>query len=250
MKFGILGYGNLGKAFAEALLYTKMVSPHEISVCDNSDAALSIAKSKSFNVYSTDNINEMIENTDVICIVVKGKVFEELSSVIDKDIIKDKLVISLMAGESFEKIYSLIGNVKLARIMPSVAIATNEGVIAYTKIPENVEEIFKKFGYAFETPPEEIEKVTAFSACGLGFAAYLIDAFSAAGESMGFSHETASHIAALTFKNASESQNFKEKVKEVATPGGATEQGIKHMDSCDVYDIIQAAMQKSYEHTL
>ncbi|MCL2821000.1 MAG: NAD(P)-binding domain-containing protein [Oscillospiraceae bacterium] len=248
MKFGIIGYGNLGKAFASALICTGEIPACDISVYDSSEAALTAAKKESFNIYSADGINEMIKNTDIICIIVKSYVFEELAKNMDQSILKEKLVISMMAGVTFEQIYSLIGQVSLARVMPSIAIATNEGVIAYTKLPEKVSVIFGKFGYAFETEPGNLEKATAFASCGFGFAAYLIDAFAKAGEKMGFPPETASHIAALTFKNASGSSNFRETVKAVATPGGATEQGINHMDSNNIYEIVAEAMQKSYKH--
>jgi len=247
MKFGIIGFGNLGRAFAAAMLYTGKVMRDDIYVCDNSQEALSVAKIESYHSFEIEKINEMIKNTDIICITVKGYVFEELSKKIDKKALKGKFVISMMAGETFEKIYSLIGKVDLARAMPSLAIATNEGVIAYTKVPDEVSEIFEKFGFAFETEPEIIEKVMAFAACGLGYAAYLIDAFAAAGEAMGFSLETASHIAALSFKNAGDIGNFRETVKAVATPGGATEQGVNYMDKCGVYNIVAMAIQKAYE---
>jgi len=247
MKFGIIGFGNLGKAFSSALLCTGDVSADDIIVCDASSEALAIARSGNYDAYEIDEINHVIRLSDVVCIVVKGYVFEELAKKIDKDALKDKTVISMMAGETFEKIYSLIGNVNLARAMPSLAIATNEGVIAYTKLPDKISAIFSKFGFAFETQPDVIEKVMAFAACGLGYAAYLIDAFTAAGEAMGFSLETASHIAALSFKNAGDIGNFRETVKAVATPGGATEQGVNYMDSCDVYGIVAGAIQKAYE---
>jgi len=247
MKFGIIGFGNLGRAFSSALLCTGDVSASDIMICDNSPEALTVANSRNYDVYPIDKINQVISMSDVVCIIVKGYVFEELAKTIDKDAFKDKPVISMMAGETFEKIYSLIGNVNLARAMPSLAIATNEGVIAYTKLPQEISSIFSKFGFAFETQPEIIEKVMAFAACGLGYAAYLIDAFTAAGEAMGFSLETASHIAALSFKNAGDIGNFRETVKAVATPGGATEQGVNYMDSCDVYGIVAGAIQKAYE---
>jgi len=228
-------------------LCTGKVSANEIYVCDNSPNALALAKSELYHTYEITDINKMIADTDVISITVKGYVFEKISELIDRSILGDKLVISMMAGETFEKIYSLIGNVNLARAMPSLAIATNEGVIAYTKIPDEVAGIFSRFGFAFETEPDIIEKVMAFAACGLGYAAYLIDAFAAAGEAMGFSLETASHIAALSFKNAGDIGNFRETVKAVATPGGATEQGIMYMDKCEVYNIVAMAIQKAYE---
>jgi len=247
MKFGILGFGNLGKAFSAALRYTGKVMRSDIYVCDNSAEALTIAEIESYNTYTIDDVNKMIKDTDILCITVKGHVFDIISKQIDKKALKGKFVISMMAGETFEKVYSQIGKVDLARAMPSLAIATNEGVIAYTKVPDEVAEIFQQFGFAFETEPDVIEKVMAFAACGLGYAAYLIDAFAAAGEAMGFSLETASHIAALSFKNAGDIGNFRETVKAVATPGGATEQGVNYMDKCGVYNIVAMAIQKAYE---
>ena len=247
MKFGLIGYGNLGKAFSSALLCSGSVAAEDIYVCDNSPEALAAAAERQHYAYTVADVRRVTESADVICLLVKGYVFEELSKFIDKDSLDGKLVISMMAGETFEKIYSLIGNVHLARAMPSLAIASNEGVIAYTKIPNEVADIFNKFGFAFETEPDVIEKVMAFAACGLGYAAYLIDAFAAAGEAMGFSLETASHIAALSFKNAGDIGHFRQTVKAVATPGGATEQGVNYMDNCDVYGIVAGAIQKAYE---
>jgi len=247
MKFGILGYGNLGKALASALLCTGNVVTEDIIVCDSTPQAIAVAEDERFHAYMSSDINSFIKHADIVCVTVKGYVFEELSKSIDKKALNEKFFISMMAGETFEKIYSLIGNVSLARAMPSLAIATNEGVIAYTKVPDEVARVFNKFGFAFETEPEVIEKVMAFAACGLGYAAYLIDAFAAAGEAMGFSLETASHIAALSFKNAGDIGNFRQTVKAVATPGGATEQGVNYMNNCDVYGIVAGAIQKAYE---
>ena len=189
----------------------------------------------------------MIRSADVIFLTVKGYVFAELAAEIDRSGLEGKIVVSCMAGETFEKIYSLIGEVDLVRVMPSLAIAFLDGVIGYTKSPPELEEIFKKFGYAIEAEPENIEKIMAFSACGLGYAAYLIDAFAVAGEMLGFSVETAAEIAGLTFKNAVDRGGFKDTVKAVATPGGATEQGVIHMNECNVQDIVAAAVRKAYE---
>jgi len=247
MKFGIIGYGNLGKAFASALICTGDVLPGDIYVCDISANALAEAQKESYHTYPVESINELISNSDVIIIVVKGYIFDELSKTIDKNQLSGKLLISLMAGEGFEKLYSILGEVNLARAMPSLAIATNEGVIAYTKVPHDVANIINKFGLAIETQPDGIDKLMAFASCGLGFAAHLMDAFAAAGEAMGFSPEIASQITALTFKNAGDLGNFRKTASSVATPGGATEQGILHMEENDVHDIVATAMQKAYE---
>ena len=247
MKIGIIGFGNLGRALASGLIMSGYSGAGNIFVCDSSPQARAIAECEPFYAHVSDDVNAVIGASDVVFLTVKSYVFEELSPVIDRRGLFGITIVSFMAGVSFEKIYSLLGDVSLVRAMPSLAIASCEGVIGYTKAPPEVAEIFNRLGYAFETAPESIEKVMAFSSCGLGFASYLIDAFAAAGSEMGFSPEISAHIAALTFKNAVDRGQFRETIKAVATPGGATEQGVLHMDGCGVYDIVARAVRKAYE---
>ena len=247
MKIGVIGFGNLGRALAAGLLKSGCAGAGDIYVCDSSSQARETAEKKPFYARAFEDVNSAIEASDVIFLTVKSYVFEELALTIDKRWLSCKPVISFMAGVSIQQICSLIGETLLVRAMPSLAIASCEGVIGYTKAPPEVAEIFQKLGYAFETPPENIEKVMAFASCGLGFAAYLIDAFASAGKEMGFSPETSAHIAALTFKNAVDRGSFRETVSSVATPGGATEQGVLHMYERGVYDIVAGAVGKAYE---
>jgi len=247
MKFAIIGFGNLGRALTSGLIASGSALKGDLFVCDKSPEARAIAEGEPYHAHASEDINSSIKSADVIFLTVKGYVFDELAAEIDKSGLAGKPVVSCMAGETFEKIYSLLGEVDLIRIMPSLAVAFLEGVIGYTKSPPALAGIFQKLGYAIETEPENIEKFMAFSACGLGYAAYLIDAFAVAGEKMGFSVEIAAEIAGLTFKNAVDRGGFKDTVKAVATPGGATEQGVKYMDSCGVHDIVATAVRKAYE---
>jgi len=247
MKIGIIGFGNLGRALASGLICSGSATAGDIFVYDKFPEALAVAEMEHYHAYPADGLNDMIRSVDVVFLTVKGYVFEEIAVLIDRDALVGKTVVSCMAGETFEKIYSLIGDVELVRAMPSLAIAFCDGVIGYTKAPPDLAEIFSKFGYAFETAPENIEIVMVFSACGLGYAAYLIDAFAVAGEMMGFSVETAAEIAGLTFKNAVDRGGFKDTVKAVATPDGATEQGLNYMESCGVHGIVAQAVRKAYE---
>ena len=230
MKIGIIGYGNLGSALARGLEKSGCAARENINICD-----------------AGDDLNEAIRNSDIIFVVVKSYVFEELAHSIDESILGDKPVISFMAGVSSEKIRSLV-RCSAYRAMPSVAIAECEGVIGYERgCPPSVVEILKKLGFAFEAESEDIEKVMAFSGCGLGFAAYLIDAFAQAGQAIGFSAETSQKIAELTFKSAAARGSFAETVRSVATPGGATEQGVLHLNESNVYDTIARAVQRAHE---
>jgi len=247
MKFAIIGFGNLGQALASALINSGSAGAGDISVCDKSPEARALALGEPFNAQASEDVNFAIKGADYVFLTLKGYVFDEISADIDRRLLNGKTVVSCMAGETFEKIYSLIGEVELVRAMPSLAIAFLEGVIGYTKSPPELAAVFQKFGYAKETAPENIEKFMAFSACGLGYAAYLIDAFAVAGEMMGFSVETAAEIAGLTFKNAVDRGGFKDTVKAVATPGGATEQGLGYMEERCIHDIVAQSVRKAYE---
>ena len=246
MKIGIIGFGNLGHSLAEGLIKSGISSGENICVCEKSSEVRDIAAAK-YGLGITGDVNVAIASSEVVFLTVKSYVFEELSPTIDRSLLTGKTFVSFMAGVTFEKIYAQIGPIDLVRGMPSLAIASCDGVVAYTHAPAHVAEIFHKLGYAFEVVPEDIEKVMAFSSCGLGFAAYLIDAFAAAGEKLGFSPDICAKIAGQTFKNAIDRGDYKSTVKAVATKGGATEQGVLHMDSKDVYDIIAEAVQKAYD---
>ncbi|NLT15495.1 MAG: NAD(P)-binding domain-containing protein [Clostridiales bacterium] len=246
MKIAIIGFGNLGHSLAEGLIKSGTASGKDICVCDKAPEIRELASVK-YGLSATDDINCAISGTEVVFLVVKSYVFEELAPAVNRELLEGKTVVSFMAGAPFEMIYSLIGQVDLVRGMPSLAIAACDGVVAYTKAPPHVADIFHKLGYAFEVAPGDVEKVMAFSSCGLGFAAYLIDAFAAAGEKMGFSPETCTQIAARTFQNAIDRGDYKNTVKAVATKGGATEQGVLHMDASNVYGIMAEAVQKAYD---
>jgi len=247
MKIGIIGFGNLGRALASGLIKSGSAGRGDIIICEKTPEARAIAAGEPYYADASEDINYVISKSDFVFLAVKGYVFETLSAEIDRSLLIGKTVVSCMAGETFEKIYSLIGEIDLVRAMPSLAISFCDGIIAYTKSPPELVEVFGKFGYSFETEPDNIENVMAFSACGLGYAAYLIDAFAVAGEMLGFSVAQAAHIAKLTFNNAVERGSFKETVKAVATPGGATEQGVIYMDGCNVHGIVAQAVRKAYE---
>lgn len=247
MKIGIIGLGNLGKALLSGLIKTNILSA-DISVCEISEFVTDI--NEKYGVYATNDINDVFNRSDVIFLTVKGYVFSQLAENIIKPVPATKTIVSFMAGVQFDTLYAQIGQCNLVRAMPTLAIASNDGIIGFTNAPAEVETVLRSLGYAFRCEPDEIEKVMAFSACGLGFAAYLVDAFMKAGQSLGFSQNDSEEIARITFKNAIDRGDYEATVKAVATKGGATEQGVLHMDSCDTYGIIQEAVKKAYERMI
>ena len=247
MKIGIIGFGNLGRSLTLGLIRSYSTGVGDIYVCDNDPEVLEIAKKAPYFTNASSDPVYVIKNVDVVFLVVKGYIFKEMAKSFKTHLFTGKTVVSFMAGETFEKIYSYIGKVDLVRAMPSLAIATNDGVIGHTKTTPAITDIFNRLGYAFETEPDSIEKFMAFSACGLGYAAYLIDALSSAGQAMGFPEEACTEIATITFQNAINRGDFRQTVKAVATQGGATEAGVAHLNEIGIYNIVEDAVRIAFE---
>ena len=247
MKIGIIGFGNLGRSLTLGLIKSRSTGVGDIFVCDSENDVLELSEKAPYFANSSLDPNFVIKNSDTVFLAVKGAVFKQMAPSLDRALFKGKTFVSFMAGETFEKIFSCIGEVDLVRAMPSLAIATCDGVIGHTKASPSITDIFNRLGYAFETEPDSIEKFMAFSACGLGYAAYLIDALSDAGQAMGFPKDVCTEIATITFKNAIDRGAFRETVKAVATKGGATEAGVAHLDKIGIYDMMKNAVRIAYE---
>lgn len=246
MNIGIIGFGHLGNALVKGLLFKKIVSKDEIYILAKSDASKDAAK-KEYGIHVCNDINEIIKKSDILFWILKGDVFTAISDNISPDI-NHKVNVSFMAGVPISLIQEKLGDVNITRAMPNIAIERADGIIGYTKTDnEFLKMIFCELGYSFVVEEKDIEKVTAFSACGLGFAAYILNAFQKAGEELGFPPEICEKIVSKTFISAIDMSDYEGTSKAVATKGGATEQGILCFEENNLNKIISDAMNKAYK---
>ena len=242
MKISILGLGHLGGALLRGLL-SSGVEPGDITVYDRSPARFAGLE----GIRAVTDPAQAAAGTDVCFIVLKSAGFFELADGLRG---LPCTFVSFMAGVTLNALRDALPGAEVVRAMPSIAIESCEGITAYTDAPSPVAELLGRLGYAFRVEPEKIERVMAYASCGVGFAAYLLEAFRAAGLDMGFTEEECDRITAQTFKNALDRGHYAETVRAVATPGGATEQGVKHMDAAGVTPAVSEAVRRAYERML
>ena len=247
MKIGILGYGNVGKTFAAGLVKSGFADLGEIYVYNRGAERCAEALLTGLNVCMTPA--ELFEKADLIFIAVKGFAFDEICAENDRGALLGKSVVSFMAGMTTAEIKQRLGvECEVIRIMPTLAMADLMGVSGAVKNNnEYIKRMFSSMGFYFEVEETDIEKVTAYSGCGLGFAAYLLNAYVKAGEALGFDGKTSEEITRLTFAGALKSGNYEQTVKKVATKGGATEQGVSFMNERNVEDLICGAVKSAYD---
>lgn len=248
MNIAVIGFGNIGRTFTSGVLNKCIFEKGNIFACDMAKEACEYAKDV-FGVNASANINETIGSCDIVLWAIKGHVFYELAKELDKNLLEGKTQISFMAGMSIADIRNTLGvKGEVVRGMPTLAMKNNNAIIGYTPTKNTfLVKIFDSLGYAFEVEEDNIEKVTAYSSCGLGFAAYLLEAYKLAGIKMGFDEETCEHITSQTFANAIEMGNYAQTVKDVSTKGGATELGVNYMQEKKVSDTVCDTVRLAYE---
>lgn len=244
MKIGIIGFGNLGSAFATGLV-KQGFKQDDMLICDKSDSA--IKKAHILGINNSD-LDTLIEKSDVIVLSVKPNVYSQLP--IHSGQVMGKTIISCVAGVSMAALSQRFST-QIVRAMPTIAMENLQSVtgLCFDEYADNKDEIVKLFellGIVFISKEDELERVTALASCGLGFAAYILDCFTKAGENLGYTESEAVKIISQTFSAAIDMGSFEQLMGRVATRGGITQQGIDFMADANVNKLIDGAVKTAY----
>lgn len=246
IKVGIIGYGNMGSAIGERIKY-------KYAVCAF-DKNKNIA---SENITVANNPRELVGQSKIIILAVKPQDYDLLLNEI-KLCIKDKLVISIAAGITTGYIETVLGEVKVVRVMPNIAVRIAEGETSmckgrYAKEKDLffVKEIFNILGKVWELKEEMIDAVTAISGSGPAYIFYdmeienidplkvskdleneYIRRLKEAGIKMGltpdFAFDLATSTTASSISLAVQGGNSLTQLRKMVTsPGGTTEAALK-----------------------
>jgi pyrroline-5-carboxylate reductase len=273
---GIIGAGNMGEAFAGALIKSDINKPARIYVSDINMERLNELKS-TYSVNITDNNAELFTKSDIVILAVKPQVIEKSLREIagNKDnfqFSKRKLVISIAAGIKIKTIESVLYNAlddsfikhfPIIRVMPNTPALVLSGMSAIcgnrNTIIEDldiVNEIFASMGKVIQVEENEMDAVTALSGSGPAYVFYLAEAMMEAGIALGFDPDTAATLTYTTLKGAAsllEQQNEPPEVlrKKVTSPGGTTEAALRVLQKNrvkeNIIEAIKAAAERSNE---
>lgn len=166
MKIGFIGGGNMATAIIGGILKASAAVPSDILVSAKSQATLDKISQNYKVEVSLDN-RYVAEKADILFLAVKPAV---LAGVIEqiKDLdYKDKLIVSIAAGQSLDNIMvSMFGKeIKLIRVMPNTPALVGEAMSALSPnelvSPDEAQlvlKIFETFGQA-EIVPERLQDV-------------------------------------------------------------------------------------------
>jgi pyrroline-5-carboxylate reductase len=225
MKIAIVGVGRLGSVFAR--VFSKS---HEVILIDREYERVLDVAAETGAKPEKDLAKAM--QCEMVLVAVKP---EHIEDVIRQ--IKDaRLIVSCASGVSIRTIESW-GAKSVIRIMPNICAEANEAVIAYALHQENEKKVkpfltaFSYLGMCMRTDESHLDPLSAVSGSGPAFVAFLAQAMVDEAVAQGLDTELATKAVAQTLVGTGKMMlggwPSKLIIETVASPGGATEDGLR-----------------------
>lgn len=274
-KTGFIGAGNMGEAFVGAIIKSNLLSPSMIYVSDINEERLDIFRSNYGISAINDNI-KLFSKCDILILAVKPQQIDNVLAEITKQkdyMIPDrKLIISIAAGISLQKIEDLLytpldeksrTKLPIIRVMPNTPALVLSGMSGmsanrYASVEDVniVRTLLEAMGKVLEFDENDLDAVTALSGSGPAYVFYLIESMIEGGINAGLDPNDAYTLTIATLKGSlalmEELNESPETLrKKVTSPGGTTEAAFKILENNgvkqNIIDAIAAAALRSKE---
>ena len=247
MKIGIIGFGDMGRSLITGLI-KQGVPAKDIVVCDKSDRAVKKAGDLNLEIADTDTV---AEKCDAVLIAIPKKAFTEMADEWKK--FSGKLIFSCMAEVKMRELKAYFDG-QIVRVIPTLAAENGLSIVGIcfdekaeaAGNKERIKEMFSKVGTVIDCTEEELAPLTALAACGLCYAAYILNCFINTAENLGFDREVGQNIVEKTFHAAMELGDYELVIGKIAGRGGITISGVNVMDEGNVHKNIDTAFKTAY----
>ncbi|MBY0122487.1 pyrroline-5-carboxylate reductase [Bacillus sp. S/N-304-OC-R1] len=246
-KIAFIGAGSIAEALISGIVNNKLVDSKNIWVTNKADQEKLTEMENQYGVQATYRLDEVFRDADIVFLAMKPKDAGEAITRIKNYLTNDSLVISVLAGISINSIEKLAKkSLAIVRAMPNTSAAVGKSATALAindKVSSEqmklVKKMFETVGLTTIVQEEQLDAVTGLSGSGPAYIYYLAEAMEKSAMDIGLEKEVAKELIVQTLLGAAEmlSKSAKEPKqlrKEVTSPGGTTEAGIKILDSYSV----------------
>ena len=248
MKIGIIGFGEMGKSLVTGLM-KQGVKKEEIVICDKGDRAQRKAVNMGLSLAEFDAVSA---ECDAVLLTIPAKAFYDIGSEWHK--MDGKLIISCMAEVKMADLKQSF-NGQVVRAIPTLAAENGVSIvgICFDGSPENkepIKDMFTKVGTVIECSEDELAPLTSLAACGLCYAAYILNCFINTAENLGIDREIGKDIVEKTFHAAIEQGDYELVLGKIANRDGITFKGVNVMNQLLVHKNIDKAFKTAYGELL
>ncbi len=257
-----IGAGSMAEALIAGMTKT-LYQPEQIIVTNRCNVKRLEYMQKTYNVRIETNKEKAVKEADIIIFAMKPKDAIEGITSVAQAIDEHQLIISVLAGVATETIVSLIGkNVAVVRAMPNTSAAIGHsatalalGHYANEKHLTVAKELFRTVGVVTVVPEEDLHAVTALSGSGPAYIYYMVEAMEKAAKEIGLKPSVAKDLILQTIIGAAEMLKSSAKHpsilrKEVTSPGGTTEAGIKVLEDYHYQEAVISSIKQATKRSV
>ena len=203
MKIGIIGCGNMGQALLAGLSAKAYTSRKNIFCCDKDKNKINSIRLR-FKVSVTSSNNDLVKKSDVIILAVKP---QDVNALLRDMVspIAGKLLISICAGISTQRLQRCLGKVSVVRVMPNMPAQILQGISAIslgkyatTRDKKVAVSIFSCIGDVVEVEEKLMDAVTAISGSGPAYFFHLTENLIDTAKELGIPEPIAQRLAIKT----------------------------------------------------
>lgn len=239
-KLAMIGAGSMAEALISGMVTDHLLEASHIWVTNRSNQERLQELKSTYGVSATYNLQELCRGADAIILAMKPKDALNALVSIKETLEPPTVIISVLAGVSLSSIEKILDKpMAIVRAMPntSATIGKSATALAGNKLVSNeasimVEKIFQTVGLTKFVKEEQLDAVTGLSGSGPAYIYYLFEALEKGAVDLGLDRELAKDLIIQTFLGAAEmlsktSKSACQLRKEVTSPGGTTEAGLR-----------------------
>lgn len=242
-KIAIVGAGSMAEALISGILENGLIDKNNVWVTNNSNKARLAALEERYGIHGTYDLDALFAGADIVMLSMKPKDAASAIESIRQHVTEGMLIVSVLAGVSMNSIEALAGkSLSIARAMPNTsaavgksatAIAVNERVSQQQL--EMTKQLFGTVGLAAFVEESQLDAVTGLSGSGPAYIYYLIETMEKSAVEIGLEKGMAKELIVQTLIGAAEmvknsSKSPEQLRREVTSPGGTTEAGIRVLE--------------------
>jgi len=242
MKIGCIGTGTIGSA-----LYSKWRT-EEILVTERG--------AKDIEGTVVAGTKELVDAADLVVIAVKPQQWPAVRATIGD--LHGKRLLSVMAGVTLEQLEQT--GAKAVRVMPNIAITTDQGACAYSfglgwsgEEKRRVLPLIERLGLSVELEERQIDTFIGISGSGIAYLLDVLRIFADVAQERGMSAGEARAILGATARGAAalldDGGDFETLIRRVASKGGSTEQGLAALKELGVEEIYRRVLERTMKRS-
>jgi len=250
----------MAEAMIGGLISKGVFKKDEIIACAPSEGTRDRI-SAAYGVKMYEKAADVVDKTDLIVLAVKPKSVDALFTEEKVCIGKGKILLSIVAGLTLEKMNSYVPDAKIVRAMPNHCCMVLECTTGYTcgpglteKDKKKIDSILSAIGLAVEIPESQMDAITGLAGSSPAFMYMVIDAMADAGVLNGIPRDQAIKLAAQSMlgsaKMVLETGKHPDQLRdEVCSPGGTTIVGVKILEDMGLRSAISSAVDGTIERS-